>query len=68
VSRIRQNPKEKCVLIAKSSALSTFGLASACLGAVRRWASAVRRTVRACQESEKVAGWALTGSNLADVG
>src|SRR5208283_4599121 len=33
VSRIRQNPQEKCVLIAKSSALSTFGLASACLGA-----------------------------------
>src|SRR5271167_4301087 len=32
----RQNPQEKCVLIAKSSALSTFDLASACLGAVRR--------------------------------
>src|SRR5271166_2296146 len=36
VSRVRQNPQEKCVLIAKSSALSTFDLASACLGAVRR--------------------------------
>ena len=28
VSRVRQNPHEKCVLIAKSSALSTFDLAS----------------------------------------
>ena len=36
MSRVRQNPQEKCVLIAKSSALSTFDLASACLGAVRR--------------------------------
>jgi hypothetical protein len=27
---VRQNPQEKCVLIAKSSALSTFDLASAC--------------------------------------
>jgi len=55
-------------LTAKSSALLTFGLASACLGAVRRWAAAVKRTVRACQERKTVAGWALTGSNLADVG
>ena len=36
MSRVRQNPQEKCVLIAKSSALSTFDWASACLGAVRR--------------------------------
>jgi hypothetical protein len=35
-TRVRQNPQEKCVLIVKSSALSTFDLASACLGAVRR--------------------------------
>jgi hypothetical protein len=30
--------------------------------------AAVRRRVRACQERETVAGSALTGSNLADVG
>ena len=28
----------------------------------------VRRTVRACQERDAVAGWTLTGSNQADVG
>jgi len=32
VSPVRQNPQEKCVLIADSLALSTFDLASACLG------------------------------------
>ena len=36
VSRVLQNQQEKCVLTAKSSALSPFDLASACLGAVRR--------------------------------
>jgi hypothetical protein len=30
--------------------------------------AAVRRTVRACQERDAVAGWVLTGSNQADVG
>src|ERR1700678_981323 len=30
--------------------------------------AAVGQAVRACQEREAVAGWALTGSNLADVG
>ena len=68
MSRVPQKPQEKCVLIAKSSTLSTFDLASACLGAVPDGPAAVRRTVRACQERETVAGWALTGSNLADVG
>ena len=30
--------------------------------------AAMSRTVQACQKREMVAGWALTGSNLADVG
>ena len=68
VSRVRQNPQGKCVLIAKSSAFSTFDLASACLGAVRRGPAVVRRMVRACQERDAVAGWTLTGSNQADAG
>ncbi len=38
VSPVRQNPQEKCVLIADSLALSTFDLASAYLGALRRQA------------------------------
>ena len=36
VSRVLQNQQETCVLTAKSSALSLFDLASACLGVVRR--------------------------------
>ena len=68
VSRVRQNPKKKCVLIAKSSSLSTFDLASACLGAVPNGPAAVRWTVRACQERDAVTGCALTGNNQADVG
>ena len=38
MSPVRQNPQEKCVLIADSLALSTFDLASACFGALRRQA------------------------------
>jgi hypothetical protein len=37
-------------------------------GVPRRRPPTVRRTVRACREHETLAGWALTGSNLADVG
>jgi hypothetical protein len=66
VPRVRQNPKKKCVLIAKSSSLSTFHLASACLGAVPNGPAAVRRAVRACQERDAVTGCALTGNNQAD--
>ena len=36
MSRVLQNQQETCVLTAKSSALSLFDLASACLGVVRR--------------------------------
>ena len=68
VSRVLQNQQEKCVLTAKSSALSTFDLASACLGVVRRRAGGSQAEGSACQECETVAGSALTGSNLADVG
>jgi MoaA/NifB/PqqE/SkfB family radical SAM enzyme len=34
----------------------------------RELIDALNRTVRACQERDAVAGWALTGSNQADVG
>jgi hypothetical protein len=37
-SYVRQNRHQMCVLIAESSALSTFDLASSCLSAVRRQA------------------------------
>jgi hypothetical protein len=47
------------------SALSTFDLASACLGAVRRRAGGSQADgsslPRAYQERDEVAGWALTG-------
>ena len=62
--RIRQNPKEKCVLIAKSSALSTFDLASACLGAVRRWAGGSQADSSGLPGAQNSRG----RSNLADVG
>ena len=68
VSRVRQNPQEKCVLIAKSSALSTFDLASACLGAVRRRAGGSQADGSGLQRARNGRRLALTGSNLADVG
>lgn len=52
-------------MIADDLAFRTFDAASA------RFVyelAAMRRTVQACQKREMVAGWALTGSNLADVG
>ena len=68
LSRVLQNQQEKCVLTAKllRSHRSTWlrrASASSADGP-----AAVRRRVRACQERETVAGSALTGSNLADVG
>jgi len=68
VSRVRQNPQEKCVLIAKSSALSTFDSASACLGAVRRWTGrsgggfGLARSTKRSQAGPKPAAiWRMTG-------
>src|SRR5208337_4381843 len=55
-------------MTAASSSRFLSRLASACLGPSVDGPAAVRRTVRACQERETVAGWALTGSKLADVG
>jgi hypothetical protein len=65
VSRVRQNPQEKCVLIAKSSALSTFDWASACLGAVRRRAGGSQADGSGLQRALKRS---QAGGNLADVG
>ena len=68
VSPVRQNPQEKCVLIADSLARSTFDLASTCLGALRRQAGGSQATFWACQRPEAVALWARTGRHLVDVG
>ena len=52
-------------MIADDLAFRTFDAASA---RFLYELAAMRRTVQACQKREMVAGWALTGSNLADVG
>ena len=68
MSRVLQNQQETCVLIAKSSALSRSTWLRRASASSADGPAAVRRRVRACQERETVAGSALTGSNLADVG
>ena len=68
VSRVHQNQQETCVLTAKSSALSLFDWLRRASASSADGPAAVRRRVRACQEHETLAGWALTGNKLVDVG